>query len=195
MNVAIPIRDETELKRFKDYYRNEKWHMRNQMMITIGLNTALRLSDILNLKWQDVYDSNGNKFLKHIIIVEKKTGKRSQILINDMLLAMFDEYKTYLFGKDGTPDNDRYLIEGRDGEHLSRSQAFRVIKKATDACGIVGVISPHSLRKTFGYHACKEGIAPVLLMDIFNHSSFDVTRRYIGIEQDDRDEVFNKIQI
>ena len=70
-----------------------------------------------------------------------------------------------------------------------------IIKKAANACNISGVVSCHSLRKTFGYHAWKQGISPVLLMNIYNHSSFVVTQRYLGIEQDDRDNVFKTITI
>ena len=58
-----------------------------------------------------------------------------------------------------------------------------------------GVISCHSLRKSFGYYAWKQGISPVMLMNIYNHSSYQVTKRYLGIEQDDRDQVFQTITL
>ena len=72
---------------------------------------------------------------------------------------------------------------------------FRIVRQAARACGIEGVISCHSLRKTLGYHAWKQGVQPVMLMNIFNHSSFQITRRYLGIEQDDRDNIFRNIEI
>ena len=77
---------------------------------------------------------------------------------------------------------------------LCRTQAYRIIKKAAEETLLSNThISYHSLRKTFGYHAWKQGISPVMLMDIYNHSSFDITKRYLGIGQDERDSIFLKI--
>ena len=56
-------------------------------------------------------------------------------------------------------------------------------------------ISCHSLRKTFGYQAYNAGVNPTMLMMIFNHSSFAVTKRYLGIEQEDKDQVFLNINL
>lgn len=194
MNTAIPIRNQSELVEFKEYYRLVESNMRNLTLINMGLNTALRVSDMLKLKWKDVYDVRKQTFLKHITLIEQKTGKISQIFVNESLLGLLTEYRKCLFGEH-EPEGEEYLFKGRDENHLSRVQAYRVVKKAAEACDICGIISPHSLRKTFGYCACKAGVEPVMLMSIFNHSSFTVTKRYLGIEQDDRDEVFKKIQI
>lgn len=60
---------------------------------------------------------------------------------------------------------------------------------------IDGTISCHSLRKTFGYQAWKEGAEPALLMAVFNHSSYNITKRYLCIDQDDKDELFLKMNL
>ena len=76
---------------------------------------------------------------------------------------------------------------------INRVQAYRIIKEAAQAAGLDEYVSCHSLRKTFGYFAWKQGVPPAMLMDIYNHSSYRVTKRYLGIEQDERDCVFQQI--
>lgn len=194
MNTAQPIRNPEELQRFKHYYMCEKHNPRNQLLIILGLNTALRISDILVLRWGNVYDFKNECFRSHISIVEQKTGKRSRIYMNESIMETLCCYKEMAERATSVSETD-FLIQGRDGDSLSRSQAWRIIRNAAEKCNIPGVVSPHSLRKTFGYLAWKNGTTPTMLMDIFNHSSFDVTQRYLGIEQEDRDEVFRSICI
>jgi integrase len=87
---------------------------------------------------------------------------------------------------------DRYIFVSRNGanRHICRSQAWRIIKKAAAALGIEGRISCHSLRKTFGYCAWQAKNSPVVIMEIYNHSSFKTTMRYIGVAQNDLDKVY-----
>lgn len=68
-----------------------------------------------------------------------------------------------------------------------------MIISAAKAVGIQEHISCHSLRKTFCYHAWKQGSDPVVIMIIFNHSSLSITKRYLCIEQDDKDDVYRSI--
>ena len=194
MNTAEPIREQQDLERFKDYYLNEKPSPRNYTLLCMGLNTALRISDILQLQWQDVYDFEHNKFRFHIQLLEQKTGKYSRIYLNQNAIETLCFYKSQL-QKQGSILPERYLFEGDKNIPISRVQAWRIIKRAAEACGLQGVISPHSLRKTFGYQAWQQGIPPVMLMEIYNHSSFTITKRYLGIQQDDRDEVFRNVCI
>ena len=76
------------------------------------------------------------------------------------------------------------------GKALYRAHAYRIIRTAGKSISLPGRISCHSLRKTFGYHAWKKGTSPAVLMEIFNHSSLAVTRRYLGICQDDLNVVY-----
>lgn len=197
MNTAQPIRNKEDLAHFKDYYKVTKPNSRNYLLIIIGLNTALRVSDIIQLKWRDVYDFHTDNWREHIRLLEQKTGKATVIYLNNSVRAALREYWRHLQDA-GTPATDQGYLFGsyeQGDTPITRIQVFRIIKRAAAACGIEGVISCHSLRKTFGYHAWKQGVPPVLLMNIYNHSSFRVTQRYLGIEQDDRDKIFENIEL
>lgn len=190
MNTAEPIRNVEQLMAFKDYYKRKKPMPRNYLLITIGLNTALRISDILSLKWEDVYDKDICDYRKHIYLVEQKTGKSSRIYMNESICEALDWYK-----KSKWYNRSEWLFwsQGDTKTHISRMQAHRIVKEAASYCHMEGVISCHSLRKSFGYYAWKHGVSPVMLMNIYNHSSYQVTKRYLGIEQEDRDQVFQTI--
>ena len=196
MNLAQPIKEVTDLVNFKDYYRRTKPNARNELLIVLGLNTALRISDILSLTWNDVYNFENNAYRNHITLTEQKTGKMSQIYLNSNVTSNLKKYKEHLNSKNKTIEMDTYLFNhSNKNESITRTQAFRIIKEAADYNHISGVISCHSLRKTFGYHAWKQGVTPALLVTVFNHSSFDITKRYLGIEQDDKDKIFKKIKL
>ena len=192
MSTTQPIKDTVQLKRFKEYYLLQKPNPRNHMLIVIGLNSALRISDILGLAYGDVYCYEKGAWKTHLTVVEQKTKKTNQIYINREIRETLEMYlnpeekdaSSWLFGSQ---------IQGE--RPLSRFQAFRIIKRAAAFAGADTNISCHSLRKTFGYHAWKQGTPPALLMAIYNHSSYQVTKRYLCIDQDDKDEVFSKIRL
>lgn len=81
MSTTSPIRKEEDLQRFRNYYL-EKGKMRNYLLIVVGLNTALRIGDVLSLQWKDVYDYKRRRFRAHLQVVEQKTGKTNQIALN-----------------------------------------------------------------------------------------------------------------
>lgn len=195
MNTAQPIKDLQKLEEFKNYYVDVKPNMRNHALLTMGLNTALRISDLLALRWENVMDFSRNEVLCHISLVEHKTKKKSSIYMNDSIRQALILYQEDMEMREKCLIPEQYLFLSQKGSPVSRTQAWRIIRKAAESCNIEGVISPHSMRKTFGYHAWKQGVAPTLLMDVYNHSSYKITKRYLGIGQDDRDEVFKNIHI
>ena len=191
MNTTQPIRNREEVIKLKEYYRVVKPNIRNYLLVTIGLNTALRISDILSLKWQSVYDETTHQYRSHIDIREQKTGKYTKIKINKEVLSALESYERMMKEKNRGITNDTFLFRRTNKNNaISRVQAHRIVKHAGAYSNISYEISCHSLRKTFGYMAWKQGISPVLLVDIYNHSSYEVTKRYLGIEQEEKDEVF-----
>jgi integrase len=188
MAAADPIRDPKQLHQLAEYWL-KRGNYRNYALIVFGAHTALRIGDLLRLKWDDVYDAKSGEFRTHIVLTEKKTGKQKTIALNPKAIEALCLCLAHRRGK--------YIFAGnrRDEKAISRIQAWRVIRAAAEAIKAAGRITCHSLRKTFGYFAWKAGIMPVMLMDIFNHSSFEITRRYLGITQDDRDNVYLNIAL
>ena len=192
MGTTQPIRDRQELQNFSTYYKDEKPNLRNYALVVLGLNTALRISDLLHLRWNDLYDFEKLCFRDHLLIKEQKTGKRKRIAINEKAREAMEMYFN-----ERNPAEDEFIFSKRTNPYkpLSRSQAYRIVKDDANHTTSEEAASCHSLRKTFGYFAWQEGVQPALLMDVFNHSSYAITKRYLGIEQDEKDLVYLNINI
>ncbi len=193
MNFAKPIKDKDELQKFRDYYLEQEYMPRNYTLVVLGLNTALRISDLLSIRWRDVWNFSKDCPRDHLKLIEAKTKKMSRIALNKKVKEVLLLYKNTL----PNVEKQDFLFPSPKcpAKPLSRSQAFRIVKHAADTLGIDDTISCHSMRKTFGYQACKQGIAPAILMNIYNHSTYQITKRYLDIDQDDRDETFINVTI
>ena len=184
MATTQPIRNKTQVQQLAAYYLN-RGEIRNYVLIILGVNTALRISDLLRLTWDDVYDFDRGWVRAHIELVEMKTHKTKTIALNDSTVCAL----TLLAAQ--SAESGRFIFENsRTGKEISRIQAYRLIRNAAEALEFQDRVSCHSLRKTLGYHAWKKGVSLAIIMEIYNHSSLATTRRYLGVTQDDKDEVY-----
>lgn len=181
-----PIRDKAQIDQMYNclYEKGEKY----ALLFKFGLNTGLRISDIIPVTVNDIY-YKGN-FRKYFVLKEKKTGKEKKIKINHTLQEAIEA-----FVKNNQLTNESYLFPSRKGKHIGRVQAYRILKNCANTIGLEN-FGTHSLRKTWGYwtyRASKYNIG--LIMDTFNHSSPKITLRYIGINQDEKDELYSLVQL
>ncbi len=188
MSRTQPIRQTDQLAEFKNYYLREHSNPRNYALIIFGLNTALRISDILKTTWDMVYNFENQRYRDHLYLREQKTGKNTVIPLNHAVTHTLESLRNASSG--GQKDNFLFTSHKNQKKPISRCQAYRIIKKAAVDTQLPEPISCHSLRKTFGYHAWKNGTPPALIMEIFNHSPYQITKRYLCIEQDEKDDVF-----
>ncbi|WP_337019747.1 tyrosine-type recombinase/integrase [Oceanobacillus massiliensis] len=161
-----PIRNKQLLDDMK--WSLKKWcSERDYMLFLIGINTGLRVSDLLRLKTVDMYKK------KKVIIKEGKTKKPRTIQLNNI----YDEVQEYIKGSDSV-----WMFPSRKGDKpISTTQAYRQLNKAATMVDIDEGIGTHTMRKTFGYWHYKQFKDVAELQMILNHSHPKITLKYIGI--------------
>lgn len=181
MKYVQPIRDMEKVYEMKNELL--KTGYRNYMIFNMGINTGLRISDLLNLKVEDVKNKT------HIILKEQKTGKVKRILVNGNLKMDIDKYIYKM-------RDTEYLFQSQKGENtpITRVQAYRILNSVAEKVG-VAEIGTHTMRKTFGYFHYKQYKDVAILQDIFNHSSPSITLRYIGINDDIKDKTIENFYL
>lgn len=182
MQYVQPIRDKKKIEEIKAVLKENG--TRDLLLFSMGINTGLRISDLLNLKVIDVWGKS------HVEIKEQKTGKLKRFPLLGNLQLLIDEYVR-------NKDCFEYLFKSRNGENkpITRVMAYMIINVACRACGIQDNIGTHTLRKTFGYHHYQTFKDVAILQSLFNHSSPSITLRYIGITQDEIEQTLQQFEL
>jgi integrase len=187
MQIVQPIRDKKKINDMKKVLKAN--NVRNYCLFVLGINSGLRIGDLLSLKVADV--AEGKKIKDRISLREQKTGKIKDFPIGATSVKALKEYlnETELNSED-------YLFKSRKGNGpIGREQAWRILSEAAETVGIADSIGTHTLRKTFGYWAFKSGVDITRIQKLLNHSSPGVTLAYIGITQDELDDVYLNLNL
>src|SRR4030042_3142024 len=151
-STVEPIRDWDKIQEIKSLLLNEEKY-RDWLLFSLGLNFALRISDLLKLKVSDVYDID--MFPKNrVVLREKKTGKENFLTITNgsrELLVQFHKLTRIKY-------SDDYLFKSRQGGNkpIDRVQAYRIINNLVSRVGLKDLnVGTDTMRKTWGYPASK----------------------------------------
>jgi len=186
MKTVQPIRDLKKIEVMKKVLLAGPDGPRNHLLFVLGINSGLRVSDLLSLDLGNAVDAKG-KPVDRITIHEKKTGKEKDFPLGKTSIKAIKLYIESL----PEIDSKQPLFPSRKGQRaLSRVRAWQILNDAAVSVGITESIGTHSLRKTFGYHAFKSGRDITMIQKLLNHSSPAITLAYIGITQDELDEVY-----
>ena len=151
------------------------------LLVAIGCFTGLRISDILALRWKQILG------VPDFTIIEKKTGKRRTIRLNPELQRHIVDCYNHIqpIGIESP------ILVSQKGTVFSVQRINAILKDLKKKYRLkINHFSCHSLRKTFGrqvYNMNSESseLALVKLMELFNHSSVAITKRYLGLRQEE----------
>ncbi|WP_088549776.1 tyrosine-type recombinase/integrase [Paenibacillus aquistagni] len=181
MRFVQPFRDPEIIRAIKkDLLKQGR--LRDYAMFELGINTGLRISDILQLRKRDLKS-------RELYLTEIKTGKQKTFQMNPTvrreLLSLLKDW-----------DDDDYIVKSREGVNkpITRNMAYKIIRRLGEEYNVRNV-GTHSLRKTYGYFFYHQDKDIGMLQKIFNHSDPSFTLRYIGIIQDTMNEATRSFRV
>ena len=161
------------------------------LLISIGVFTGLRISDLLQLTFNQFEN-------EYLIIVEQKTKKTRKIKINPDLKLIIDRIRH----KMKVTNLDQFIFINRYGiKPIDKSWVNVNLKKIFKHYGIQteGNISSHLFRKTLGNRVLKlnnySNESIVLLMELFGHSSMAITKKYLGLREREVMSVYDSLSL
>lgn len=184
----LPFDTATSLVR--KLYKDGNYRM--SLFIGCGIFFGLRVSDLLSLTWNQIL--TGEEF----IIYEKKTDKRRVIRINAGFRGHIkDCYDALHIKNDSQP-----CFLNRYGSIISIQMINRHFKEIKVRYGLrINNFSTHSLRKTWARKIWENENALgrgeqslVVLSEMMNHSSIAITRRYLGLRQQEIGQIYESLQ-
>lgn len=195
MNFVEPIRDRKKIAQIKNILRGQGRY-RDLLLFVVGINTALRISDLLQLRIEHFLDEQ-KQVRKRFWIKEQKRGKRHEIVINNSIHEALGEYLSAYPTVSDDPANFIFFNTKANNftDSIKRGQAWKFITTICDEIGLIGNYGTHSLRKTWGYHARLQGVDLALIMHKLNHSSLVYTKRYLGITDAELEVIVNRLNL
>lgn len=158
------------------------------LLIAIGCYCGLRINDILQIRWIDLLNKQDFE------VTEKKTGKWRKITLNESLQTTIQLCYDKIHDKRNLSISN-FIFINRNGKVLTRQYVNRKLHMLFQQHRVkCANPSSHTLRKTFGMRVYevnnRSEAALVLLSSVFNHNSISVTRRYIGLSQQQIDNAY-----
>ncbi len=151
---------------------------RNRAMLEVLYSCGLRVSELINLRYSDVY------FEEEFIKVEGKGSKQRLVPISPIALK---EIKNYLFDRNRIPVKkgfEDFLFLNRRGTAISRVMIFYIIKQQAELAGIKKNVSPHTFRHSFATHLLEGGAHLIAIQKMLGHENIRTTEIYAHIDRE-----------
>lgn len=196
MQFVEPIRDPKKIEQIKNQLR---WanNIRDLLLFHLGINSALRISDLLSLQVHHIIDEHW-AIREEFSIQEDKTGKYSKVTITPKLKETIELYiSTY---PQIIKDSDYYLFFRQKtnplgSKHIDRRLWWSMISEWCKWVWLKGSYGGHTLRKTRWYQARMKWISMEQIQHKLNHSSLSITKKYLWINDDEMRDVNMRVDL
>lgn len=152
---------------------------RNYVIIEVLYGCGLRVSELCNLKFSNIYAE------EEMIQVIGKGNKERWVPINPYALKQLTDYLLTIRSHiTPQPGEERYVFLNLRGRHLSRVAIFQFIKEAAEKAGISKSVSPHSLRHSFATELVQNGADLRAVQEMLGHESLSTTEIYTHLSRE-----------
>ena len=190
--LVLPIKDTNVLHEVEDtLLHNFREGRRNYTIFQVGKATLLRVSDVLALRRNEIYETDGD-IKKNAYIRDKKTGKPNVLYLKPVKQDLID-YFNWLNEKN--IQSEWLFPSSRDySRHITEKQFYKIMAKTGDLLGI-NYLGTHSMRKTGAYRVYTQTHYNIgLVMSLLNHSSEAMTLKYLGLDQISREKMLDEVK-
>ena len=159
---------------------------RNRAIIEVLFSCGLRVSELVNLKWSQLYADE--RYLR----ILGKGSKERLVPISNTALREIENYLPWRNSLKIKPGEEDYVFLNRRGAHLTRVMVLIMLKTQAEEAGIKKTISPHTLRHSFATALLEGGADLRVIQALLGHESIGTTEIYTHLSmQTLRDEVLN----
>ena len=189
--IVLPIIDSNVLKEVQDtLLHNFKAGWRNYTVFQVGKATLLRVSDVMKLRWTDVFNENGT-VRQNAFIHDQKTGKANLLYLKPVQTDLL-AYQAWLQENHLVSDWLFPSIQHPE-RHITEKQFYKIMSKVGDLLEI-NYLGTHTMRKTGAYRVYTQSNYNIgLVMNLLNHSSEAMTLAYLGLDQASTETMLDQI--
>ncbi len=150
---------------------------RNKAILETLYSCGLRVSELVNLKYSDVFIEEG-----FIRVIGKGNKERlvplSKSVVNE--IGIYSSMRKHQKIQKGAED---FVFLNRRGVPLTRVMIFTIIRRLAEAIGLQKTISPHTFRHSFATHLIEGGANLRAIQDMLGHESITTTEIYTHLDQ------------
>ena len=165
-------KDKTDLQRFTK--------MRNKIILTLLYSSGLRISELLNLKQNDI------DYKTRTMRIRGKGDKDRIVLFDEDALALLEDYINL------RDESNSLLVYNKNGDKLSSRYVEIMIKKYAKRAGIEKKVTPHVLRHSFATHLLKHGVDIRIIQQLLGHASLSTTQIYTSVDMETVKDIYDK---